>query len=170
VRRRASMHPIGGMERQMRKRLLIILVVVGLVAAIPLAWFFYEIYPAIAYLRPFTKLTTADYTNIAKQWNPTVQAIYDFKAEHGSYPKQLSELVPKYISQFPTTDPRGPGFFDDFDGQTLFVWVAPHTYVIYIFTPGGDEGWACNGDFGVGPLPLPKLASTRPTTTAPVGE
>src|SRR5262249_25601416 len=37
----------------------------------------------------------------------------------------------------------------------------PHTYVYYDFQPG-QEGWYVGGDFGDGPLPVPKVTSTRP--------
>lgn len=102
----------------------------------------------------------SDYVAMAKPWNATVQAIYDYKADHGSMPKTLSDLVPGYIAVIPT--PTQGTAVELTDDSLLIMPGLPHTGMYYSFQQG-HEGWEVGGDFGVGPLPLPKLASTHPS-------
>src|SRR5271170_1909343 len=102
-----------------------------------------------------TAPTTADFAAIARQNQYVVQAIYDFKADHGMLPQSLADLVPKYL-------PTMPGVMVMYDGDSLDIPAhAPHTGVYYSFR-ADQEGWFVGGDFGNGPLPVPKPASTHP--------
>ncbi len=97
-----------------------------------------------------------DFAALARQNQYIVQAICDYRADHGMLPQNLSDLVPGYLSSLP-----GPMVF--FDADSLDIPAnAPHTGVYYSFRPG-QEGWYVGGDFGNGALPVPKVASTRPS-------
>jgi hypothetical protein len=107
--------------------------------------------------------TTAEFTAIAERSRPIVQAIYDYKADHGFYPKSLSELAPTYLQA--ARDNYSGDVFDSFDEDTLYIDTGlPHTHVYYVFRPD-SEGWYVGGECAgqsKGPLPLQKLSSTRP--------
>ncbi len=107
-----------------------------------------------------TMPTTAEFVALARQQQPLAQAIADYRADHGVLPRSLGELEPEYASKA-TRDPRV-----SFDGEVLHIRAdAPHTGVYYRFSKG-NEGWFVGGDFGNGPLPLPKISSTRPARSS----
>lgn len=112
--------------------------------------------------------TTEEFVALAKQYTPMVQAIYDYRAEHGVLPEELDELMPQYIPSILKEHDTGMGVDR--------VWIhadAPHTAIYYSFELG-SEGWhvggdmADNGHLGDVALPLPKQATTRPALNAEV--
>lgn len=105
----------------------------------------------------FSVPTEQEYVALAQRYQHVVQAVYDYKAEHGAWPQTLDDLVPAYLPAYP----KPPLVW--YDGYELSIHAdVPHTGVCYTFCGAGKEGWAARGDFGTGPLPLAKLASTRP--------
>lgn len=116
----------------------------------------------LVFLGRLTKPTSEEFVVIAQKHQYIVQAVYDYKAEHGNWPKGFDDLIPRYL-------PARPGRPEDIslDAQWLTIHVPfPHTAVCYCFAEGtGMEGWSARGDLGTGPLPLPNGASTRPALT-----
>ena len=117
--------------------------------------------------RRFPPLTKAQAIEIAEHNQFVVQAIYDYRADHGAYPKKMSDLVPTYI-------PSVPDEVENivFEGDTLNIAAGrPHTSVYFVFYPGA-EGWYAGGESAgpaTGRLWIPNPTSTRRvlSTTAP---
>jgi hypothetical protein len=112
--------------------------------------------PMYCFMGRLTFPTEREYVAKAKVYVPVVQAIYDYKADHGSMPAKLQDLVPAYIASIP--DPTEIAQYDEV-GLIIRAY-APHTEILYNFAPD-HEGWSAGGDFGTGPLPLPKLSSNH---------
>ncbi|MEZ6015336.1 MAG: hypothetical protein R3F49_09500 [Planctomycetota bacterium] len=94
-----------------------------------------------------------DYRKLALEGQPLVQAIDEFKLHTGLWPDSLDELVPDFLSEKP------PGYWE-FQWPTLCLsGVMPHTGILYTFCPP-DIGWSSDGDFGKGPISLPKPVTT----------
>jgi predicted DNA-binding protein len=75
-------------------------------------------------------------------------ALAGYRAHHGRYPEQLSELAPRYLKEFPG---------DIFSGQPLVYRATKEGYLLYSVGPNGkdDEGravgdkyWLDNSPFG----------------------
>ncbi len=76
----------------------------------------------------FGRLTApgmSDFATIAKQNQYIVQAICDFRADHGMLPQAMGDLVPNYLS-------RMPGGMVFFDGDSLDIPAAHRTRVFII--------------------------------------
>jgi hypothetical protein len=80
----------------------------------------------------------AEYEAIAKSGQPVVQAIYNYRSEHGLLPLELSDAVPMYLPKAPEKDWQ-------FDGDRLSHNAGiPRSYVSYSFV--GEEGWIVWGE------------------------
>lgn len=108
----------------------------------------------------FTAPTTTEFVAIAQRHQHLAQAISDYRADHGVLPRTLNDLVPEYLS---SVERDWRVSFNGRDVLTIHADV-PHTGIYYRFY--GEEGWFVGGDFGNGPLPLPKVSSTRPVRQA----
>jgi len=93
--------------------------------------------------------TTADYENIAKAGQPVLQAICDYRSDHGSLPQTLDDIVPAYLPQKPE------GW--DYDKNNCLSHRAgfPHTYVLYWFEGGEANEWRLRGEGGNYRLDVP---------------
>ncbi len=101
----------------------------------------------------------AYFVAIAERNQHVVAAIFDFRNERGVLPQTLRDLYPAYLERYPDASKL------HYDGDSLSIHAGlPHTYVIYQFA-SGREGWLSGGDFGMGSLPVPKPATTRPTVS-----
>jgi tetratricopeptide (TPR) repeat protein len=103
----------------------------------------------------FPRLTqahlAAQQQSIAERHQYIAQAICDFRARSGMLPEDLQELVSTYLSALPTNSSA------IYSNGTLAIHAGwPHTYVGYSFR-SGNEGWTSGGDFGIGPLPVPRV-------------
>jgi hypothetical protein len=101
-----------------------------------------------------------EYVKIAKKYVPLVQAMYDYRRDHGSLPPSLGALVPNYRASVPGL----PEVYYNPDVALVIHAPAPHTGITYNFDPQ-REGWSSDGEFGFGPMPLPKLSASAPATT-----
>lgn len=93
----------------------------------------------------FTVPSDAECEAIATNGQPIVQAIYDYRSEHGLLPLELSDIVPTYLPKPPEPDWR----FDD--GMLSHNAGIPRSYVSFSFV--GEEGWTVWGE-GINPHPL----------------
>ncbi len=108
----------------------------------------------------FHSPTPSEFAAMARPWIPTVQAFYDYKADHGKMPRKLEDLVPDYLPSVPNVAYH--------DNVLMIHPKVPHTLIIYSFVEG-EEGWSAQGEEGVGPLPLPKIYSTHSVTNQQPG-
>lgn len=118
----------------------------------------------------WTLPTMQEYASWAMPYQPVVQAIYDYRAEHGALPGALADLTPRYLATVPaqvtlsgdlldiSTGLEGSGF----DTSLLGPDPTARQFITYSFSPR-DEGWKTCGDLAVGRLPLSVLSSTRPS-------
>lgn len=101
------------------------------------------------------RLWSTDQTALAREGLPIVQAIYDFRAQHGHWPSSLDDLVPQYL-------PARPAGVWSYSHGTLLRYIGlPHTFIGYDFSQP-EDGWQSRGDFGKGRLDVPPPLSTRP--------
>ena len=138
----------------MKKTALVILILLAVTVAGP-----YGVMVGARYLLfgRFPTPTVKDFAAIAQKNRYLVQAAYDYKADNGMWPQKFADLTPKYL-------PAVPGYpAISLDNHNLSIATGfSHSGICYCFQTG-KEGWSANGDFGIGALPLPRLASTRPT-------
>ncbi|HEY2585191.1 MAG TPA: hypothetical protein VGI81_05450 [Tepidisphaeraceae bacterium] len=103
--------------------------------------------------------TTREFVALAQKHQYVVQAACDYRAERGMWPEDFSDLVPDYLPAVP------PYPVEAISNGILEIHAdAPHTGIRYAFRDDTD-GWWSGGDFGVGRLPMPKVAPTRPAVT-----
>ena len=116
----------------------------------------FMVYAVIAaYFGRFTFPSMSEYVKAAQQRIWIVQAISDYKSDHGTLPETFADLVPKYLKRLPS-DPDV-----EWTGICLNVRVpVPHTGLFYSFEPE-REGWWSAGDFSKGRLPLPIVHSLK---------
>jgi hypothetical protein len=101
------------------------------------------------------RLWTIDQTAIARQGQPIVQAIYEFRWQQGTWPVSLDDLVPDFLPS------RPEGLWTFSNGCLITLTGLPHTGICYDFSRP-DEGWQSKGDFGKGKLNVPASPTTRP--------
>ena len=99
--------------------------------------------------------TTADYENIAKAGQPVLQAICDYRSDHGSLPKTIGEIVPGYLPQKPEGWDYGVSFLAHSAGY-------PHTIVGYWFEGGEANEWRLRGEGGNYRLNVPGPSIKKP--------
>src|SRR6185295_2714440 len=129
-----------------------------LVAGFLVAFFYGCMFAAIG---RFTLPTKEEFAELALCNQPLVEAIYSFRDDHGTMPKRLDDLAPRYL-------PTVPDPYIFFDGNDLMIHArAPHTYVCFSFRPG-QEGWSVGGDFFPGPLDVPKPVRREPPNRSKV--
>jgi len=77
---------------------------------------------------------------------PMIKALEQYRADKGEYPKTLTELVPKYISEVPTEVNNEPISYTKTDESfsLSFHYVGPGTNTC-TFTP--KDKWHCSGAF-----------------------
>jgi len=113
----------------------------------------------------WTLPTMEEYAAIAAPYQPIVQAIYDYRAEHGHLPSTLADLTPRYLRTIPD---QAKWYGESLDISAGFENPLDRNIsqlVFYSFRPN-EEGWRTGGALAFGPLPLPQLASTRPSSNA----
>ena len=100
--------------------------------------------------------TTADYENIARDGQPILQAICDYRSDHGSLPQTIDDIVPAYLHQKPE------GW--DYDKYNCLSHYAgfPHTYVGYWFEGGNADEWRLWGEGGNYRLNVPGPIIKKP--------
>ena len=77
---------------------------------------------------------------------PVIAALEKYRADKGSYPESLSELVPDYLSTAPTkTDELDFSYFKNGDSYSFsFHYLGPGMNICK-YTP--EEKWKCSGAY-----------------------
>ncbi len=112
----------------------------------------------ILILGRLTMPTDADFEAIAKSGQPIVQAMEDYRTDHGLLPLAISDLVPRYLPQVPE-----PGWWLE-EWSLVHSAGLPRSDVRYTF--GEKAGWTVAGDgINYHPLNMPGPILTRPALT-----
>ena len=95
------------------------------------------------FLGRFTVPTTAEHEAIARSGRAIVQAISDYRADHGLPPGTLEELVPKYL---PKLDRNG-WIWDSGNAALSHRAGLPHSFVSHWFSGAGADRWWFHGEW-----------------------
>lgn len=89
-----------------------------------------------------------DFEAIAREGQPIVQAISDYRSDHGLLPESWSDFVPAYL-------PKKPKDWS-WEGTCLLHRAGfPHTVVGYWFLEGDSAHWHLSGDYGSQAINVP---------------
>ncbi len=114
--------------------------------------------PNVILFQKLTALSPRDFVpEVQKDCVPVVRAIKLYARDNGQLPKDVTELVPKYLAA-PAPVPTMI-----WNGE-LRWYVQYHECITYDFTPGREQ-WRLYGELASGPIPVPPV--TMPPASAP---